>query len=142
MRLALIVVTMLSAACSRESIPPGIPSAPSPSTPPSPAPDPPAPAPAQPGALWAMVISPTGGCIDGATLQVIAGGAVVQSGTQTDDCSVWDYGGGFLFKSLTAGVDVTLRASAPGYIGKDQTATPETSVQRAVIIELRPAQLP
>jgi uncharacterized protein (DUF39 family) len=89
-----------------------------------------------------MVINPTGGCIYGATLQVIVAGAVVQSGTQTDDCGAWDYGGGFLIKGLTAGVDVTLRASAPGYIGKDETATPETSANRAVLIELRRAQLP
>jgi hypothetical protein len=142
MRLALIVLTLLPLlACSREGVPPGIPTAPSTSSP-LPAPDPPAPPAASAGEIRVMVVGPDGACIPDATVQVIAGDAGGPSARQTEPCGVWDYGGELLFKGLTVGVDVTLRASAPDYIARDQTATPETAPVRAIIVELRRTQRP
>ena len=43
--------------------------------------------------------------------------------------------GGFEFDSLTAGIPMTLRVSAPGYVDLDTTVTPTLGIQQAVLLE-------
>src|SRR5215213_7541609 len=66
--------------------------------------------------IWALVAHDSGVCIVGATVQVVAGQAIGQSGAQTEPCDVWGYGGGVSFSHLKLGVKMTLRASASGYL--------------------------
>jgi hypothetical protein len=64
-------------------------------------------------------------CLPEATVEVIVDGTVIQSGRQKAPCSVWDYGAdeGILFEHLPV-VQLTLRASAPGYVTGEITVTP------------------
>jgi hypothetical protein len=78
-------------------------------------------------------------CVEGATVQVVAGQGVGRSVAQTTPCSIWDYGGGFSFTDLTPGVAMTLRASAPRYTPFEKTVTPHTGGQFAVVINLSKA---
>ena len=101
------------------------------SSPTMPTPDPasatpPNPVPAGNAWIWAMAINPSGGCIEGATFEVLRGqgpiGAVI---TQETPCSVWDIGGGIWLKDLQLGVTMTLRASAVGYASVEKTVNPK-----------------
>jgi hypothetical protein len=104
------------------------------------APDPPLPtaSPAPPGSsstfLWAMVVDATGVCIVGATVEVVRGQGLGQNITQTTPCDAWAYDGGVLFKELTPGVEMTLRASASGYASKERTVVPSSGPQMAVLL--------
>ena len=49
--------------------------------------------------------------------------------------------GGFEFDSLTAGIPMTLRVSAPGYVDLDTTVTPTLGIQQAVLLEVAPGLL-
>jgi hypothetical protein len=71
-----------------------------------------------------MVINPSGACIENATVQVVSGQRQGESQVQDPACDAWGYGGGFLFKDLTPGVPMTLRASAPGWTTQEQTFMP------------------
>jgi hypothetical protein len=83
-------------------------------------------------------------CLPDATVDVIVDGRVIQNGSQRAPCSYWDYGDdeGVLFKELPA-VQVTLRASSPGYQTREITATPSVGwysvtaigLQRATTVE-------
>jgi hypothetical protein len=84
--------------------------------------------------LWGMVIENSGGCIDGATVAVIAGQGLGRTAAQQTPCGAWDYDGGFQFTDLTAGVQMTLRVSAPGYAVKDTTLIPALGPQMAHLI--------
>jgi len=55
---------------------------------------------------------------------------------------VWEYDGGFpLLEDLIPGVELTLRFSAPGYVGKEVTVVPTASVgYRATAISLSKIQ--
>jgi len=86
-----------------------------------------------------MVIDRTGACIPGATIQVVAGQAVGNAVTQETPCSVWDYAGGVEFHYLTAGVPMTLRATAAGYADEERTVTPFGGPQS--VIEIAPHPL-
>jgi hypothetical protein len=73
------------------------------------------------GLLWGFVVEHTGACIADATVEIVAGQGMGQRATQTSPCSVWDYDGGFIFDNLEPGVELTVRASAPGYRSADRT---------------------
>jgi len=96
--------------------------------------DPPASSPAW---LWGMVIADSGVCIDGATVTVVRGQALGRSITQTTPCDAWAYDGGFSFTDLTPGVEMTIRATAPGYNAREMTLVPWSGGQHmAVLFEL------
>jgi uncharacterized protein (DUF39 family) len=56
---------------------------------------------------------------------------------QETPCGVWDDGGGFVFKDLTPGMEITLRASATGWNTGEQTFVAGEQGGRAVVIELK-----
>jgi hypothetical protein len=76
-------------------------------------------------------------CLQGATVEVIIDGTVVQRATQNEPCTYWD-DGGVWFSNLPL-AEVTLRASAPAYITQEKTATPTTGWITALPIGLKPA---
>ena len=109
-----------------------------PAVPPSAPAPPPAPAPSAGVSLLGVVVEASGLCIYGATVRLVDGAAVGDSVVQRLPCGAWD-GPGFELKGLAAGVAVTIRASAPGYVAKDVTVvTPQGSWQTATVIELSP----
>ena len=78
-------------------------------------------------------------CLPDATVEVIVDGRVIGSGRQTEPCSYWDYGDeGILFKDLPV-VQLTLRASAPGYVTREITATPSTGGYSVTAVGLQRA---
>jgi hypothetical protein len=83
-----------------------------------------------------MVIDATGACVADATVEVVAGQHAGQRITQTTPCGIWDDGGGFVFDDLTAGLAMTLRASAAGWRTDEKTVTPHAGGQRAVLLTL------
>jgi hypothetical protein len=83
-----------------------------------------------------MVINETGACIVGATVQVVRGQGLGQSITQTTPCDAWGYDGGVIFKDLTPGVEITIRASASGYAAQERTVFPSAGPQVAFQIQL------
>jgi hypothetical protein len=78
------------------------------------------------GDVWIllMVVDPYGVCIPGATIQVVAGQDVGAPITQETPCEVWGDWGGVEYRHLTAGVPMTLRATATGYATEEKTITP------------------
>ena len=90
--------------------------------------------------VWGMVIPVGSGvCIKNATVEVVRGQRTGETITQ-EPCDVWDFGGGFELKNLTPGVEMTLRASAPGYVTKDFVITPVPLPHGAIFLELSPTQ--
>ena len=139
LRLLLTIVATLTLWGCSDSAPPTAPGS-------QPVPQPgPAPPPRDSASLWVMVIDPTDGgiCLLGSKVDVIVRGTVAQSSTITSPCDVW-WVDGLFFNDLARGVEVTLRASAPGYVAREMVVTPSPSpgVLRATIIELSriPAQ--
>lgn len=124
--LATLVTLILSAACTQQSFQ-GLPTAPGPAL------TPPAPAPTSLATLWGMVVDDTGVCIVGATVQVVSGQGLGQSIVQTTPCDAWAYDGGVVFKDLAPGAEMTLRASASGYIAQERTVIPSSGGQMAVL---------
>ena len=110
-RSALVLIAALTVRCST-------------STSPTQAPQPPASPP--PNSVSGMVLDePQGVCVDGATVEVVRGQGLGQRVAQTTPCSYWDnYAGGFGFRNLTPGVELTLRATAPGWTTQEKTVTP------------------
>ena len=85
----------------------------------------------------AVVATRDGGCVPDATVRVVGGQLVHDSLTQVTPCGPWDGGSEFIFRGLTSGVAVTLRAAAPGYVAKEVTVLPaRTRDVAALIIEL------
>jgi len=80
-----------------------------------------------------MVVDESGVCIVGATVQVVNGQGVGQSNTQVTPCDAWSYDGGVMFRDLTPDVEMTLRASAPGYAAQEKTVVPSLGGQMAVL---------
>ena len=141
MRFALPILTTLALlGCSSGA---AVPTAPSPSftatAPVSPAPNPPAPTQGATASFWAIVVPQGGGgaCIVGATVEIVAGQAIGQSGTMPEVCDVWWINGAF-FRGLTVGVAITVHASAPGYLAQEMTVmpTPDPGPLRATVIQL------
>jgi hypothetical protein len=73
-----------------------------------------------------IVINPGGSCIEGATVEVVSGQALGQKVTQSTPCDHWDTGGGFIFKDLTPGAAMTLRASAQGWGTQEKIVVPSS----------------
>ena len=88
--------------------------------------------------LWGMVVAESGVCIVGATVTVVKGQGLGQAITQTTPCDAWGYGNGFVFRNLTAGVEMTLRSSAMGYAPEEKTVVPHGGAQTAVILAPSP----
>ena len=129
MKLAPVVfVTLILLGCSQESTQ-SLPTPPSSSVPNVS----PAPTPGSLTSLWGMVIDETGVCIVGATVQVVRGQGLGQSMTQITPCDAWSYDGGVMFRDLTPGVEMTLRASASGYAAQEKTVVPSLGGQVAVL---------
>jgi hypothetical protein len=125
MRLVLPVFTMfVLLGCSRETAAPTAPTTPAP------------PESSSSAFVWAIVAEDSGICIPDATVQVVAGQARGQSGTQTEPCDVWGYGDGITFKDLTPGAGMTLRASAPGYTAQERAVVPSSGPTSAEIFVL------
>lgn len=116
----LMALTALS--CSTEGgLPmPTAPTAPTPSAPPTPVPPTPTPV----AFLAGMVLGAGGGCIVGATVEVVGGQGLGQTARQVVQCSWWDWEDGFEFRELVPGVEVTLRASAPSFVPAEKTFLP------------------
>ena len=88
--------------------------------------------------LWGFVIDPGGACIEAATVEAVRGQAQGQRIVQETPCDAWTDGGGFLFKDLTPGAEITLRASAPGWSTEQKTfVAGEVGTGKAVEIELK-----
>lgn len=129
-----ILVIVALAGCSRESVPtaPASPiAAPAPPTPPTAS-----------ALLWVMVISETGGCIEGATIQIVRAEGAGEPISQRTPCGAWDYDGGLLLKDLTPGVKLTLRGAASGYAPREMSFLPfpMPGSYHAVFIKLSKAQ--
>lgn len=131
-----ILAILLLAACQEDARTSGVPL----TTPPAgTAPDPgPHPDPATTDStsktwVWAMVVDETGVCLDSATVRVIAGQAVGQELAQVGSCDAWSYDGGVIFKEITPGIEMTLRATAPGYAAQEISVVPKLGPQMAVL---------
>ena len=70
---------------------------------------------------------------------MVGGQGVGQSVRQTTPCDAWSYDNRFQFKDLTPGVEMTLRASAPGWNTLMKTVIPHVGVQTGVIFTLSKA---
>ncbi|HEY5417972.1 MAG TPA: hypothetical protein VIK41_24215, partial [Gemmatimonadaceae bacterium] len=106
---------------------------------PSPPPPPEIPPTGSSGAwIWLMVVDQTGLCITGATTQVVSGQHVGGPVTQETPCNVWGYSGGVEYHGLTAGVAMTVRATAPGYATEEKTIYPGGDAVSAIIFEPLP----
>lgn len=88
-----------------------------------------------------MIVKESGVCIEGATVRVVRGQRAGESRTQATPCATWDIEGGFEFRSLTAGVEMTLRASAAGYVDEEQTVIPSVSATDARALRSAPPGL-
>jgi hypothetical protein len=86
--------------------------------------------------LLAMVLDENGVCIEGAAIQVVRGQRLGETIVQTTPCSEWDYGGGVEFREVMPGVEMTLRAVAPGYAAKEMTVIPKLGPQTALLFWL------
>ena len=128
MRLAATVVAAFTfSACAGDTGPP------TPS-----APNVPTPVPSGAAFIRGMIVKESGVCIEGATVRVVRGQRAGESRTQTTPCATWDIEGGFEFRGLTAGVEMTVRASAPGYVDEEQTVIPSLQPQTAMLFSLAP----
>lgn len=79
-----------------------------------------------PAFIWVLVLAPSGACIPGGTIYVVGGPAAGRTFLQDSDCTAWAYSGGVLFRGLSVGATMTLRASAPGYSSVEKTAVAAT----------------
>ena len=86
--------------------------------------------------LWGMVVDERGVCIDGGTVEVIGGQRLGETITQETPCDAWSYSGGFVFHNLTPGVEMIIRASAPGYVPLVKTVRPYSGGQTAFLFPL------
>ena len=96
-----------------------------------------APLPAPEASVFGRVINGDRECIAGATVRVVDGQAVSEAVTQDAPCyDWWGTDGGFDVRRLTAGVRVTLRVAAPGYVARDTTVVPGCCPEADVLIVL------
>jgi hypothetical protein len=122
MRLArsFVLVTLALSGCSGDSSQ-ALPTAP------QSAPRPPAQA-SNSAALSGKVVDESGLGIKDAVVHVVGGQRAGES-FEVTSCGWWDYGCGFQIKDLIPGVEITLRATAPGYSPKEETVVPWTLSQ-------------
>ena len=151
---SILCLTLIVCGCSEKS-PQSSPTVPTPlvTTPPpqptpprSTSPQQPAPPPYDKMTVWGYVVNPRGVCIEGATVEVR--GIALPPGTisevprsllgqkVTQPCNTPRFGGGFEFDDgAPPDVEVTLRASAPGYVSKEQTIIPYTeTIDRTITL--------
>ena len=85
----------------------------------------------------------SGACIVDAKVEIVGGQAIGQSATMEGDCDAWSDGGAF-FRGLRAGIAITVRASAPGYLSQEITVmpTPVGQGMTATVITLPRIQTP
>ena len=88
--------------------------------------------------IGGMIVNESGVCIEGATVRVVRGQRAGESRMQTTPCAVWDIEGGFEFRGLTPGVEMTLRASATGYVDEEQTIIPSLQPPAAIVFSPAP----
>ena len=84
--------------------------------------------------VWAMVIDNSGACIPGGTVEVVAGQGFGQRLAQAP-CDAWSHDGGVVFRDLTPGRQMTMRASAPGYDSEEKIVVPRLGPQMAIVFE-------
>jgi hypothetical protein len=82
--------------------------------------------------VWVMVVDRSGLCITGATVRVLLGQRAGETVTMKTPCDAWDYDGGYFFEHLTAGEEMTLQASAPGYEAREMKVSPSPGPQFAL----------
>ena len=88
-----------------------------------------------------MVIDVGGGCIEGATIQIVRAEGAGDPIPQRTPCGVWDYDGGLLLTDLTPDEKLALRGAARGYASREMSFLPFSGgSDRAVFIELSNAQ--
>jgi hypothetical protein len=92
-----------------------------------------------------MVISNSGACIQGAVVEIVGGQGVGRRMTQTEPCSWWDPGQGFIFADLIPDLELTIRASAAGYGTKESTLKPSLTrnawdLSHLAVVELNRAE--
>jgi hypothetical protein len=58
------------------------------------------------------------------TVEIVRGFGTGRSVGQADNCSWWDPDYRTYFDNLIAGAEITLRASAPGYIAAEKAVVP------------------
>jgi len=80
----------------------------------------------------------SGICLPDAAVEVVIGGTTVQSGTQATPCDYWGAEGGILFSNLPV-AEITVRASATGYVTREITAIPSKGSFSVTAIGLQPA---
>ena len=134
-RIALVLATF---ACSQDDAL-RLPAAPNPPIPVPPS-GPPVPPNSSLGTVWILVVDDSGVCVDSASVTVLSGQRVGESVQQITPCGRWDAGGGIEFRSLTPGVAMTLRVSAPGYLTLERTVLPATGTYTAW--EIYPKKIP
>jgi hypothetical protein len=76
-------------------------------------------------ALYGIVLDEGGACIEGAVVHVVGGQRAGESVEHEWRCNYWDFGG-FRIRDLIPGVEMTLRATAPGHAAKEETVVPWT----------------
>ena len=137
MKFGVAILVVALAGCSSESVP-RIPTAPASL---ATVPAPPAP-PTGSALLWVMVIGDSGGCIDGATIQIVRAEGAGEPIPQKTPCGVWDDDGGLLLTDLTPGVELTLLGAASGYAPREMSFLPfqTPGSYQAVFITLSKAQ--
>ena len=131
---ALILVSLAASACSGESD--RAPTVPIPTAPTPPAPPPPSSPSSGVTFLLGLIIEDTGRCIVGASVRVLDGQRAGETRMQETPCDAWGYSGGFEFDSLTPGVPMKLRASAPDYVDLDTTVYPTLGTQQYTELKL------
>jgi hypothetical protein len=128
--LAVVILAGCAEAAGPSDPPPRVPATPAP---------PPAVVPITGAFVWGVVVDPSGACLAKATVHVMSGPGAGQSAEQVTPCGVWDDEGGFAFGSLTSGVAMTIRASAPGYVAQEVTVVPDRGPLTATVIVLERA---
>jgi hypothetical protein len=94
-----------------------------------------------PAKVWGMIVGDDGGCLDGATADVLDGPLAGLRVRQSSPCEIWWVAGGFWIHGLYPGTGVTIRASAPGYASAEQDFVPTVDhfqVQAIVLEPLKP----
>jgi len=131
---ALILVALAASACSRESDP--APTVRDPTAPTPPAPPPSSGPSSSLTFLIGIIIGESSQCIVGASVRVVDGQRAGEGMMQETPCDVWGYSGGFEFNSVKAGIPMTLRASAQGYVDLDTTVYPTAGPQQYTVLKL------
>ena len=85
-----------------------------------------------------LIVAEGGLCIPGASVLVVNGQRAGERLQQEPWCDAWSLGG-FTFTDLTPDVEMTLRASAPGYADLEKRIVPSSySVGSATLFVLEP----